>query len=362
MGPSTAPLPGAGSIRHDVPLGPLTTLRCGGQARSFIEVKSDPDLINAVAKADQRGEPLLLLGRGSNLVIADEGFAGTVVRVSTRGMDIAFEDEVATVTASAGEPWDLVVARCVSEGLVGVEALAGIPGTVGAAPAQNIGAYGVEIATVLENVVAYDRVRQQLRRMPAADCRFGYRDSRFKREANRWVVIAVELRLPRHERGAVVGYADLARRLDVNVGDRVDPALVRRAVLSLRREKGMVLDIDDRDTWSVGSFFVNPMVTTAQAAALPITAPKWPVGGGGSAKPVKLSAAWLIEQAGFEKGHRLYPTAPAAVSSKHALALTNQGAATTADILELARAIRDAVLRQFDIELVPEPTLIGCQM
>ena len=357
-----SPQPDVGAVRHDVPLGPLTTLRCGGPATTLIEVASDADLVNEVAAADERGEQLLLLGRGSNLVIADAGFEGTAVHVETRGFDVSFEDEMATITAAAGEPWDLVVARCVSEGLVGVEALAGIPGTVGAAPIQNIGAYGADVATVLKLVLVYDRAQRRVRRIGVADCGFGYRDSRFKRERDRWVVIAIELQLPRHERGAMINYADLAKRLDVNVGDRVDPALVRRAVLALRREKGMVLDIEDRDTWSVGSFFVNPVVRAEQAAALPSTAPRWPIGHEGRGMPVKLSAAWLIEQAGFAKGRRLYPAAPAAVSTKHTLAVTNQGEATTADILELARAMRDAVRQQFGIELVPEPTLIGCQL
>lgn len=301
---------------------------------------------------------MLLLGRGSNLLIADQGFAGTAVHVSTRGIDVSFEDETATVVAAAGEPWDLVVARCVSEGWVGIEALAGIPGTVGAAPIQNIGAYGAQIGDSIAGVTAYDRRTRRTRRLSAADCAFGYRDSRFKREPDRFVVMSVELRLSRGDVGSRVRYPELADRLAVAVGDRVAPAAIRRAVLSLRRDKGMVLDIEDRDTWSVGSFFVNPIVTQGQAALLPDIAPRWPTAEG----RVKFSAAWLIEHAGFGKGHALFPGAPAAVSTKHTLALTNRADATCADILDLARAIRAAVQRQFNVELVPEPTLIGCRL
>lgn len=353
----SGPCPSDSAARHEVMLAPLTTLRCGGPAAHLVDVASETALIEAVAAGDAAGEPVLLLGRGSNLVVADEGYPGTAIRVATRGFELRFDEEFAYVSAAAGEPWDLVVAHAVSEGLVGIEAMAGIPGTVGAAPVQNIGAYGAEIASTINHITAYDRKQRRVRRFDAQECGFGYRDSRFKREPDRWVVLAVELRLLRGQSGGVVHYAALADRLDVNTGDRVEAGLIRRAVLSLRRERGMVLDIDDRDTWSVGSFFVNPVVSESRGRTLPEDAPQWPAPGG-----VKISAAWLIEQAGFSKGDTLRPGAPAAISTKHALALTNQADATTADILELARAIRAAVGSKFEIELTPEPTLVGCEL
>ena len=347
------------------PLAELTTLRLGGPAAELVEAVNEAELVAAVTDADRRGIPLLLVAGGSNLVVADEGFDGRVVHVATTGVrsDVEGPDVVACggamVTVAAGEPWDAFVARAVASGWSGVEALSGIPGSVGATPIQNVGAYGQEVSQTIASVRTWDRLEGRQRTFAAADCGFGYRHSRFKAEPDRYVVLEVTFQLPLADLSAPVAYAELARALGVAVGERAALADVRRAVLALRTGKGMVLDESDHDTWSAGSFFTNPLLTPEQADLLPAAAPRWPQPDG----TVKTSAAWLIEHAGFGKGH-----SPAslggrvALSGKHTLALTNRGGASTADLLALAREVRDGVQRAFGVELVNEPVLVGVRL
>ncbi|MCW2789149.1 MAG: UDP-N-acetylmuramate dehydrogenase [Aeromicrobium sp.] len=337
-------------------LAELTTLRLGGPARSVIEATTEEHLLEAVRIADEAGDPLLVVGGGSNLVVADEGVDATVVRVLTRGMRVdADACSGAMVTVAAGEPWDDVVARAVTEGWVGVEALSGIPGSTGATPIQNVGAYGQEVSQTVATVRAYDRLDRRVRTIHVVDCGFGYRHSRFKAEPHRWVVLTVAFQLALGDLGAPVAYAELARTLGVEVGERAPAAEVRRAVLELRRGKGMVLDPADHDTWSAGSFFTNPLLGPEQADALPEAAPRFAQPDG----TVKTSAAWLIDHAGFGKG---YGTPSVSLSTKHALALTNRGDGTTAQLLDLAREIRAGVQQAYGITLVNEPVLVGCAL
>ena len=336
-----------------VPLAGLTTLRLGGPARRLLVAETEDEVVEAVRAADTGSEPLLVLGGGSNLVVADEGFDGTVLQVATRGVAVAPLAEHA-LQVEAGVDWDHVVRLTVDEGYAGLEALSGIPGRVGAAPIQNVGAYGQEVAQTVGWVRALDRRTHDVVLVSPEDCGFGYRDSVFKR-SDRYVVLAVAFALEHSRLGAPVRYAELARRLGVEVGERVPATDVRAAVLELRRGKGMVLDAEDHDTWSAGSFFTNPLLPADQAAALPENAPRWPTDDG----RVKTSAAWLIEQAGIGKGHG---SGAARVSTKHTLALTNRGAATTAELLVLAREIRAAVQDRFGVTLVPEPVLVGAEL
>lgn len=333
-----------------------TTLRLGGPGARFVEATTEQELVAAVSAADRAGEPLLLVAGGSNLVVADEGFPGPVVKVATRGVTVDRDAcSGATVTVAAGEPWDAFVARAVDEGWIGVEALSGIPGSVGATPIQNVGAYGQEVAETIASVRCWDRREGVVRTIAAADCGFGYRTSRFKRDPGRYVVLTVTFQLRLGDLGAPVRYAELARTLGVEPGERAPMREVRDAVLSLRRGKGMVLDAGDHDTWSAGSFFTNPLLTPEQAEALPEDAPRWPQADG----RVKTSAAWLIERSGFGKG---YGEGPARLSTKHTLALTNRGDATTADLLALAREIRAGVEQRFGITLENEPVMVGCAL
>lgn len=338
-------------------LAELTTLRVGGPAARLVEAHSAEDIVEAVRATDAEGSPLLVLGGGSNVVVADEGFDGTVVVVRSRGMAVDIDPCAgAWVAIAAGEPWDDVVAEAVRQEWGGIEALSGIPGLTGATPIQNVGAYGAEIGDALARVTAYDRVAQRIETIPVGDCDLGYRDSRFKREPGRYVVLTVTLQLPLGGMSAPVRYAELAAALGIEVGQRAPAADVREAVLGLRCSKGMVLDADDHDTWSVGSFFTNPLVPSDVADALPVDAPRWPQVDG----PVKVSAAWLVQHAGFDRGFTL--DSRAALSTKHTLALTNRGGASAKDVLALATTIRDGVRSMYGIELVPEPTLVGCAL
>ena len=334
------------------PLANHTTFRLGGPARRFVEATTEQQLIDTVADCDSRGEPVLVLGGGSNVLIADEGFDGTVVKVATRGVRAEAADcSGAQLEVAAGEVWDDLVARAVAAQWSGMETLSGIPGSVGAVPIQNVGAYGAEVATLIQRVRTWDRAEGAIRTFAAAECGFGYRDSRFKREKGRHLVLRVDFQLPLGELGQPVRYPELARALGVEVGQRAPAARVRETVLAIRRRKGMVLDENDHDTWSAGSFFTNPILTPGQAASLPAEAPRFSAGEG-----VKTSAAWLIQHAGFPAGHG---TGPARLSTRHVLALTNRGHATTADVLDLAREIRDGVRECFGITLVPEVNLVG---
>lgn len=339
--------------QRDVPLAGLTTLRLGGPARRVLTATTDEEVVDAVRSADAAGEPLLVLGGGSNLVAPDEGFDGTVLRVSTHGLSEAPQAEHALLV-EAGVDWDHVVALAVQEGYAGIEALSGIPGQVGAAPIQNIGAYGQDLAQTVAWVRALDRTTGDVVVLDNEACRFTYRHSVFK-GTDRYVVLAVALALEHSRDGAPVRYAELARRLGVEVGDRVPAVGVRAAVLELRRGKGMVLDPDDHDTWSAGSFFTNPVLSAEDAARLvPDDAPRWPEGDG-----VKASAAWLIERSGFAKG---YGPGTVTLSTKHPLALTNRGGATAADLLALAREVRDGVRDRFGITLENEPVILGATL
>ena len=330
-----------------------TTLRLGGPARDWVHATTADEVVAAVRSCDEAGTPVLLLAGGSNLVVADEGFDGTVVEIATRGVRVA-DDTCggAFVTVAAGEVWDDVVARAVDEHWVGVEALSGIPGSVGATPVQNVGAYGQEVADTLAQVRCWDRVDATYRTFAVGDCGFGYRTSRFKRDPQRFVVLDVTFQLPLGDLGAPVRYGELARTLGTDGGGRAPAKDVREAVLGLRRGKGMVLDADDHDTWSAGSFFTNPFVAPAE---VPAGAPRWEQPDG----TVKTSAAWLIEQAGFGKG---YGNDRVSLSTKHTLALTNRGGASTADLLALAGEVRRGVHERFGIWLVNEPVLVGCEL
>lgn len=340
----------------DVDLADLTTLRLGGPARNVIEATTEAELVDAVRVIDEAGDPLLLVGGGSNLVVADEGFDGTCVRVLSRGVHVEADAcSGASVTVAAGEPWDPLVARAVESGWVGLEALSGIPGSVGATPVQNVGAYGQEVAQTIASVRTWDRYDRVVRTFAAADCEFAYRTSRFKAEPRRHVILSVTFQLELGDLGAPVAYAELARTLDVEVGERAPLSLVRQAVLALRSAKGMVLDPDDHDTWSAGSFFTNPVLPAAEAAGLPAEAPRFEQPDGS----VKTSAAWLIQHAGFGRGHG---DGPARLSTKHALALTNRGGASTQDLLRLAREVRDGVRETYGVTLEPEPVLVGCEL
>ncbi|GAB2772300.1 UDP-N-acetylmuramate dehydrogenase [Nocardioides salsibiostraticola] len=338
-----------------------TTLRLGGPAEDFAVATTEADLIAAVTAADDAAQPMLLLGGGSNVVIGDEGFDGTVVKIASSGVtpDEAGADATCggvMVRVAAGEEWDALVASAAARGWVGIEALSGIPGQVGSTPIQNVGAYGQEVSQTIASVRTWDRREGRVRTFANADCDFGYRTSRFKAEPNRYVVLEVVFQFRQGDLGAPVAYAELARSLGIEQGERAPLAQVRDTVLGLRRGKGMVLDADDHDTWSAGSFFTNPIVA---AERVPSGAPSWPITG---SSEVKTSAAWLIEHAGFAKGYAVTQGSPASLSTKHTLALTNRGDARTQDLLELARAIQDGVSEAYEIRLVNEPVLVGCAL
>ncbi len=328
------------------PLAPLTTLGLGGPARRLLTAYDEGEVVQAVRATSG---PLLVLGGGSNVVLPDEGFAGTVVQVASTGVTQAPDGDHVLLEVQAGESWDALVGTAVAAGLAGIECLAGIPGCVGGTPIQNVGAYGQEVAQTITWVRAYDRAADEV--VTLTDLGFAYRWSRFKAERDRWVVLAVTFRLTRDPLAQPVRAGDLARA----VGDgRAPLADVRDAVLALRRSKGMVLDPADPDTRSAGSFFTNPVVDAATAAAIP-GVPSYPDPDG----RVKLSAGWLIEQAGFAKGAF---DGPVGLSTKHALAIVHRGGGSTADLLRVARAVRDGVQARFGIELVPEPVLVGTSL
>jgi UDP-N-acetylmuramate dehydrogenase len=346
-------------VRHDARFSELTTLRVGGAAKRLVEVERTDEVLEVLAECDASGEPLIVLGGGSNLLVCDRAPDLTVLALRTRGIDLVVDDDHVLVTVAAGEPWDEFVAQSVESGWVGVEALAGIPGLVGATPIQNVGAYGQEVADTVVSVDVVDRATGERAVRPAADCAFGYRTSAFKQAPGEFVVLGVTFRLRRSSSSAPVRYAELAASLGVAVGEPAPTERVHEAVLALRRRKGMVLEDDDHDTWSAGSFFTNPVVDAGVAASLPATAPQFDAG----ERQVKVSAAWLIERAGFTRGSGGELTGGrVTLSTKHTLALTNRGGASTDDVLTLARAVRAAVGERFGITLDPEPTLVGCHL
>lgn len=344
---------------HDAPLAPLTTFRLGGPATRLVTATTDAEVIAAVREADDTETPLLIIGGGSNLVIGDKGFEGTALVIATRGFTL----QGAHLELAAGEVWTDAVARTVEQGLAGVECLAGIPGSAGATPIQNVGAYGQEVSSTITEVVAYDRTTRTTVTLTNDECGFSYRHSRFKADPERYVVLRVRFALENaNGLSGPIRYAETARALGVAPGDRVPLSAARETVLKLRSGKGMVLDPEDHDTWSAGSFFTNPILTDEEFAKFharvrdrlgeDVQPPAYPAGNGRT----KTSAAWLIDKAGFTKG---YGTGPARISTKHTLALTNRGKATTEDLLALAREVVTGVNNAFGITLVNEPVTVG---
>jgi UDP-N-acetylmuramate dehydrogenase len=334
-------------------LSELTTLRLGGPAGRIEVATTTDELVGLVSAADAAGEPVLLVGGGSNLVVGDDGWPGVVIRVASQRISRSEHDGEQLLTVEAGVSWDELVSRSVAEGLSGLEVMSGIPGLVGATPVQNVGAYGAEVADVLTGLRIYDRQSRQVQCWSPQRCEFGFRTSAFK-HTDRYVVLEVTLRLLRSTESRPIRYLELARRLGIEPGQTAALDAVRETVLELRRSKGMVLDEADYDTWSVGSFFVNPLLDVVPAAAA--GCPQWQTDG-----RTKLSAAWLIEQAGFTRGWGLDRGRGAvAVSTKHTLALTNRGSGTTAELLELAAEIRAGVQNRFGIRLGPEAHLRNC--
>ena len=344
---------GGAGVAHAVPLAPLTTLRVGPVARRLITCETTATVVD-VMRALGSDDPLILAG-GSNVVLGDDLADVTVVLLANNEITV----EGSIVRAEAGAVWDDVVVTSLAHGLGGLECLSGIPGSAGATPVQNVGAYGAEVADTIRRVRLLDRRSGEDRWVLPDVLQFGYRSS-ILRNSQSAIVLEVEFALDAEGRSAPLRYGELATALAAEVGSRADPLLVREAVLSLRTRKGMVLDDADHDTWSVGSFFTNPVVSTGEFDRLqnevdgPV--PNYPASDG-----VKLAAGWLVERAGFHKG---YPgeDAPVRLSTKHALALTNRGSATAADVIGLARTVRDGVRTTFGIELTPEPSLIGCAL
>lgn len=349
----------------------LTTTRVGGPAGQLVTATSEAELAHAVGAADAAEHDVLLIGGGSNLVISDAGYPGLAVRIATRGLHLDEQPNgKVLLRAAAGENWDATVEYSLAEGLSGLEALSGIPGCAGATPVQNVGAYGADVSQTLAWIRVYDRQQGQVVKLENADLDFAYRDSLIKRSSingsPRHVVLEAAFLLERSDESAPIRYAELARRLGVEAGERADAHLVRQTVLELRRSKGMVFDPQDADSHSTGSFFTNPIVAASLLEQLPENTPNYPVAQEGF---VKLSAAWLIDQAGFAKGYGLEGTAGfalaagrAALSTKHTLAITNRGEATAQDILAVARAVRAGVHARFGIELANEPLLIGLSL
>jgi UDP-N-acetylmuramate dehydrogenase len=331
-------------VRRDVRLADLTTLVVGGPIERLVEVTDADELVAAVRDADEARRPLLVLGGGSNVVGPDEGWPGDVVAVRSRGITRVGDE----LTVQAGEPWDDLVVYTVRNELAGIEALSGIPGSTGATPVQNVGAYGQEVSQTITAVRVYDRAEKSERVLTPAECGFGYRDSRLKREPGRFVVLDVTFALEAGTRSRPVGYAELARRLGVELGDTAPLGAVRDAVIELRRGKGMVLDPGDPDSRSAGSFFTNPIVPRDRAVD---GCPSWPAGDGA----VKLSAAWLVQSAGFGRGTR---QGNVGTSSRHSLALTTEPGATATELMAFADRIIEVVRERFGVTLVPEPTAV----
>lgn len=347
-------------------LSELTTAAVGGPAGTLVEARTEAEIIDAVRSADAAGEKLLIIGGGSNLLISDAGYPGTVLKIASQGFTVNSEDSCGgvSVVVQAGHNWDALVEHSVLHAWSGLEALSGIPGATGATPVQNVGAYGADVSQTIAAVRTWDRERNAVQTFTNSELKFGYRDSVLKQTTTdgspRYVVLTVEFQLPLGRMSAPIRYAELARSLGVEAGKRAYSNDVRREVLRLRASKGMVLDASDRDTYSTGSFFTNPIVPATAAAALPEGAPQYPAGNDGL---VKLSAAWLIDQAGFGKGFGLEPASVsggrASLSTKHTLAITNRGGASAEDMVAIAREVRRGVVERFGIELHPEPLLIG---
>ncbi len=342
------------AVAGDVPLSPLTTLGVGGAARWYLRATTIDEVVVAHQWSQERGLPLIVIGDGSNLVVADAGVEGLVLQVAIEGVDFDSCGERTVVRLGAGERWDAAVAATVEKGLVGLECLSGIPGSAGATPIQNVGAYGQDVAETIRWVTVFDRQSGAVGRLSGADCQFGYRSSRFKREdAGRFVVCEVFYEL--RQGSPTVTYPDATKELDRRGILTPRVADVREAVLAIRRRKGMVVDGSDPDTRSVGSFFMNPVVEVARHAAWASAtgpAPGFTLAGG----KVKVPAAWLIEQSGFTRGHAV---GAVGLSTKHPLALVNRGGATARDVVAFALQIKQQVIARFGVWLRPEPTFMG---
>ena len=331
-----------------------TSLRVGGPAKNFVEVRTEAQIIEAIEAAGDT--PVLIIGGGTNILVSDSGFEGTVIRISNNSLEAEVDAcSGATLVIGAGENWEKFVETTINRGFAGLETLSGIPGTVGAAPIQNIGAYGHEVSEFITRVRTYDRKEKALKTFTNSECQFGYRNSLFKATPGRYVVLDVGFQLRVGEDTTPILYGELAKKLGLEVGDKSTVIATRMAVLELRQAKGMLLVPQDRDSWSAGSFFTNPIITADLAAMLPEGAPKWLLDDG----RVKTSAAWLIENSGIHKGDA---HGGAKVSSKHVLALTNAGNATAQDIAELANIARKSVKDKFGITLEAEVNLVGLSL
>ena len=335
-------------------LSKYTSLRVGGPATKIVQVSTEAQIIAAIEEAGDT--PILIMGGGTNVLIADKGFDGTVIRISNNSVQSEVDAcSGATLTIGAGEDWDVFVQTTINSGFAGLETLSGIPGTVGAAPIQNIGAYGHEVSEFITRVRTYDRELKEIYTFTNSQCEFTYRNSYFKAHPGRYVVLDVQFQLRIGEFSAPITYLELSKKLGIEPGDKAPVVATRAAVLELRASKGMLLSPDDHDSWSAGSFFTNPIISQQAADALPDAAPKWPLNDG----RVKISAAWLIENAGMHKGDEV---GGARISTKHVLALTNSGDATAADIAELAKRARNQVKEIFGITLEAEVNLIGIEI
>jgi len=336
-------------------LSSFTTLRVGGPARKIVHAHSEAELIEFVKAADSAKEPILILGGGSNLLISDAGFAGTVIRVESKGNALDYDAcSGGMVEVSAGEDWDKFVEISIEKGFADLESLSGIPGTVGGAPIQNIGAYGHEVSETIARVKTYDRSKGEVKTFTNAECKFSYRNSIFKEQPGKYVILTVTFQLRKGAQSLPIAYAELAKQLSVNIGDKAEVTKVRQAVLKLRASKGMLINLENEIN-SAGSFFVNPILSKSAADKLPADAPRWPQNDG----KVKTSAAWLMEHSGVVKGEKL---AGAQISNKHVLALTNSGDATAEDIIELAKRARKKVYEKFGIKLEAEVQLVGVNL
>jgi UDP-N-acetylmuramate dehydrogenase len=336
-------------------LSSFTTLRVGGPARKIVHAHSEAELIEFVKAADSVKEPILILGGGSNLLISDAGFAGTVIRVESKGNALDYDAcSGGMIEVSAGEDWDKFVEISIEKGFADLESLSGIPGTVGGAPIQNIGAYGHEVSETIARVKTYDRSKGEVKTFTNAECKFSYRNSIFKEQPGKYVILTVTFQLRKGAQSLPIAYAELAKQLSVNIGDQVEVTKVRQAVLKLRASKGMLINLENEIN-SAGSFFVNPILSKSAADKLPAEAPRWPQNDG----KVKTSAAWLMEHSGVVKGEKL---AGAQISNKHVLALTNSGDATAEDIIELAKRARKKVYEKFGIKLEAEVQLVGVNL
>ena len=335
-------------------LSKYTSFRVGGPATKIVQVSNEAEIIAAIEDAGD--SPILIMGGGTNVLIADKGFDGTVIRISNNSVQSEVDAcSGATLTIGAGEDWDTFVQTTIDRGFAGLETLSGIPGTVGAAPIQNIGAYGHEVAEFITRVRTYDRQEKTLKTFTNSQCEFSYRNSYFKAHPGRYVVLDVQFQIRIGEMSDPITYLELAKKLGIEPGDKAPVTATRAAVLDLRASKGMLLKNDDHDSWSAGSFFTNPIISQQAADQLPNAAPKWPLIDG----RVKVSAAWLIENAGIHKGDEV---GGARISTKHVLALSNSGNATASDIAELAKRARNQVKEVFGITLEAEVNLVGVEL